>query len=192
MAIKINLMPKKEASASSGESQQPFYSLILLIIFIIAAMVYAGVYYYNAFMLQKQLDDLKKQNAAIQENISKSAAEEEFPVLSAAIVKGKSIQSILSAHFYGSKIYQLLEKITIKSIKYDKFSQKINSDDTIGVTLSGEAESFAALTKQLIVYKKTKEIKEINFSGASINKNGKAAFTIDLTFNSDLAIVVSK
>lgn len=185
-------MPQKEVSALNGEWRRSFYFLILLIFFVISAMICGGVYYYNTFMLQKQLDVLEKQNAAIQEKIVKSATEEEFSALASAVIKGKSVKSILSAHFYGSKIYELLEKTTVKSVVYDKFSQKINSDSMIVVTLSGEAESFSALTKQLIVYKKTKEIKKINFNEASVNKNGKASFTVDLTFDSDLAIIVLK
>lgn len=186
MAIKINLMPKKEGSSPEGEAQMPFYSLIVFVFFAISLLVYLGIYSYNTFFLKKQLDVAEKQNADIQSMISKSLTEEDALAVGAAIVKGKSIQTILSAHLYGSKIYELLEKITIKNVSYNKFSEKINNDNTISLFVDGEADSFNALSKQLIILKKTKEINEIIFLEALMGKNAKVAFSLILKFDSKL------
>ncbi len=186
MAIKINLMPKKEGGATDGKPRRPFYFLIVFVFFIIGFLIYFGIYSYNTFFLKKQLDVIEKKNADLQEEISKSATEEELSTAASAITKAKSIQSILSNHFYTSKIYELLERLTVKAVSYDKFSEKINNDDTISVSIAGEADSYNALAKQLIIFKKSKEIKEVIFKEAALGKNAKVVFSVVLNFDSKL------
>lgn len=189
MAIKINLMPQKESGAAGGKPRMPFYSLIVFVFFAISSLAYLGIYSYNAFFLKKQLGIIEKKSADIQEEISKSATAEELSAVANAIVKGKSVKSILSAHFYGSKIFELLEKLTIKSVSYSKFSEKISNDNTVIVSISGEADSYSALAKQLIIFKKSKEIKEIIFKEAAVGKNAKVLFSVVLSLDLKLITV---
>ncbi|MDP3057590.1 MAG: DUF5011 domain-containing protein [bacterium] len=189
MAIKINLMPRKEDVTARGESRRPFYFSIILIFLIISFIVYLGIYSYNTFFLKKQLNTVEEESADIQEKISKISTTEELSAVAAAVTKGKSIKSILSNHFYGSKIYELLEKLTIKSVSYDKFSEKIGADNMINVSLSGKADSYNALAKQLIIFKKSKEIKDVIFSEATLEKNAKVAFSLNLSLDSKIITV---
>lgn len=183
MAIKINLMPQRENGAAAGKPPRPFYFFIAAVFFIASFLIYSGIYSYNAFFLKKQLNIIEKQNTDIQENISKTATAEELSTVVAAVTKGESIRSILSGHLYASKIYELLENLTIKTVLYDKFSEKINNDNTISVSISGETDSFSALAKQLMIFKKSKEIKEIIFKEAAVGKNGKVLFSIVLSID---------
>lgn len=186
MAIKINLMPKKEQDVSGGEAGRPFYFSIVLVIFAISSLAYLGIYSYNTFFLKKQLGAAEKKNADIQREIDNSATAEDLSATIVAITKGKSVRSILSAHYYGSNIYELLEKLSIKNISYNKFSQKIIGDNAIDVSVSGEADSYNTLAKQLIVFKKSKEIKGIVFKEASMGKDAKVPFSVILTFDQNI------
>lgn len=188
MAVKINLMPKKEVSKADETSGRPLYFLLISAIFLISALIFAGIYYYNYFYLKKQLDTVEKKREIVQNEIIKSSTEEEFNEISAAIVKGKSIRSILSAHLYNSKIYDLLEKLTIKSVSYHKFTEKIGKDGVIIATIAGEADNYKSLAKQLMIFKKSKEIKDIVFKEASVEKNARVAFSVILSFDSKLII----
>lgn len=179
-------MPKKEEVTAGGEPRRPFYFLISFAFFIISFLIYLGIYSYNTFFLKKQLDVIDKKNADLHEEISKSAKAEELSTVATAVIKGKSVRSILSAHLYGSKIYELLEKLTIKAVSYNKFSEKISDGDTVSVSVAGEADSFNALAKQLIIFKKSKEIKEIIFKEAALGKNAKVVFSVILNFDSKL------
>lgn len=181
-------MPRKEGAVPGAEAQTPFYSLIIFVLFVICLLVYAGIYSYNTFFLKKQLDVAEKKNAEIQDMIAKSVTPEDSLAVIAAIAKGKSIQPILSAHVYGSKIYELLEKVTIRSVSYNKFTEKDNEDKTISVSINGETDSFSSLAKQLIIFKKTKEVKEIIFMEASMGKSGKISFSFVLVLDSNLVI----
>lgn len=182
-------MPRKEDLTARGESQRPFYFSIILIFLFISFAAYLGIYSYNTFFLQKQLDTVEKESADIQEKISKISTTEELSTVASAVTKGKSIKSILSDHLYGSKIYELLEKLTIKSVSYDKFSEKISDNNMINVSLSGKADSYNALAKQLIIFKKSKEIKDVVFSEAILEKNAKVAFSVNLSFDTKLITV---
>lgn len=182
-------MPKRERNTIGGESRRPFYFLIILIFSIISFVIYLGIYSYNTFFLKKQLDAVEKKSADIQEKISKTSTAEELSTVAAAVTKGKSIKAILSDHLYGSKIYELLEKLTIKSVSYDKFSEKISNNNVVSVSLSGKADSYSALAKQLIIFKKSKEVKEVIFNEATLEKNAKVAFSVGLNFDLKLITV---
>lgn len=193
MAIKINLMPRKESEAAEGGGHSwPNYLTLSLDLFVICLIIFSGIYYYDTFVLQKKLDSLEKQNTEIQDNISRAGTAEELSRMVDAVSKGKNIQTILGAHLYGSKIYELLEKITIKGVTYGKFSEKINSDKTISVSLSGQVDSYRTLTKQLMVMKKTKEIKNITFNEALIDKDGQVSFKVDLAFSANFITLALK
>lgn len=189
MAIKINLMPQKENVASAGKTGTPFYFLIIFVLFVICFLAYLGIYSYNTFFLKKQLDNAEKQGANVQDMIARSISPEDSLAVTAAITKGKSVQVILSDHVYMSKIYELLEKITIKGVSYNSFSEKDNNDDTISVSVGGEAESYNMLAKQLMILKKTKEIADIVFLEASVEKDGKISFSYVLFFNSNVVAI---
>ncbi len=184
MAIKINLMPKKEDTAVRNRQQQSFYFFVIVIFFIISLLGYLGIYYYNNILLKKQLEVVEKKNAEIQEEILRSATAEEFSTMTAAIVKGNNIRLILSTRLYVSMIYELLEKLTLKSILYNKFSEKNNDDNTIVVSIEGEADNFNELAKQLVIFKNSKEIKEVIFSEAVVDKNSKVVFLFVLKLDS--------
>jgi len=182
-------MPRKNDGYPDGESRRPFYFLVVFIIFVITSLIYLGIYSYSTFFLNKQLDTVDKKSSDIQEEISKIATSEELSTVSTAVTKGKSIRSLLSAHLYESKIFELLEKLSIKSVSYNKFSEEINADNTIKVSITGEAESFKALAKQLVIFKKFEGIKEITFNEATVGKNAKVSFSIVLNFDSKLITI---
>lgn len=185
-------MPNKGNESRTEEIQRPFYFTIVSVFLIIAVIAYLGIFAYNNFFLKKQLEDAQRKNTELQEKISQSSASaENFSQIVAVVAKGKSIQSILLAHPYMSKIYALLEGATIKNLSYNKFSAKISEDNTVSVTIAGEAESYRALARQLTLFQKSKEIKEVIFKEAQQSKNGKTSFSVDLIFNSN-SIISSK
>lgn len=179
MAIKINLMPKQEADPAEQTQTRPFYFAIVLVIFAISLLAFAVIYYYNNFLLKKQLTDLEKQDTEIQGQISSVATSEELSALNAAILKGENTKSILSNHYYTSRLFGLLESLTIKSVSYGTFSEKVDSG-IIKLSFAGFADSFNALAKQLIVFKKSKDIKNVNFNNATSGKDGKITFSMIL------------
>lgn len=179
-------MPRKQEDGAEKEVRRPFYFLIIFVVFAICSVVYLGIYSYNTFFLKKQLDAAEQKNADIQREIDRSATAEDLSATTIAIMKGKSIRSILLAHFYSSNIYELLEKLTIKNISYNKFSEKIIGGNMIEISVSGEADGYNTLAKQLIVFKKSKEIKGIIFKEASMAKDAKVPFVIILTFEKNI------
>jgi hypothetical protein len=188
MAIKINLMPRKDSEATGETQKQPFYFVIVIVFFMICSLVYAGIYSYNTFYLKKQLEAVEKQNNDIQESISMTATPKELGAISTVVLKGKNIQSILTNHLYNSKIYELLESLTIKSVQYKSLSVENNNAGTIVVSITGEAESYNALAKQLIVFKRSKDINEVIFNDAASEKSAKVTFAITLNFDTKIIL----
>lgn len=186
MAVKINLMPQKVGVAIEANAKMPFYSLIIIIVFFLCVFIFSGIYLYNNIILKKQLDIINENNSEIQENISKAISQEESATVISAISKGKSIRSILSSHVYETKIYDLLESVTIKGVSYNDFSEKESKENIISVSINGKAESFNALAKQLMILKKTSEIKDIVFTDATMEKDAKVSFSYSLSFDSKL------
>lgn len=192
MAIKINLMPKNDGEKNKETGRRPFYFSLSFGFLILCILVFSGIYSYNNFFLKKNLENAENKNQKLQDEISGSSASKTSSSVITAVVKGKSIKALLSAHPYWVKIYELLEKITIKGVSYVKFSAEIKEGSAINIKISGSAESYETLAKQLIVFKKTKEVKEVIFKEAVGGKEGKVSFAVELNFDSNLVSFSSK
>lgn len=185
MAIKINLMPDTADRRREAGSKLPIYLLISLVIFLISVLALAGIFGYRKFFLERRLVAAENKNVELQGDISEVLNSKDSRLVINSVVKGKSIKTILAAHPYATNIYAFMEGVTIKSVLYDKLSLEVK-DKSVSANISGSADSYKALAKQLIILKKKKEVKEIIFKEAAGNKDGRIGFTIELLLDSSL------
>lgn len=179
MSVKINLMPVKP-----GEKTELSYSgsklfFVSAVILAISAAVFAGLFIWKKIYLEKNLSELKLINTSLSAQISEK---KESPFLSASM-RAETVESLLNDHLYLSKLYQIIESLTLKNIDYVNFSSKMNKkNNTVDVELSGEAEDFNSAARQIVSFRQSKHVDTLSFSDFKVNKKGKVEFILRLSF----------
>lgn len=104
------------------------------------------------------------------------------------------VKELVLAHRFPSRIFDLLEALTLPEITFSRFSYgykpvvdpiKIqqNTPAEIRVTLSGEAKNYTIIAQQGEVFAKNEKISEYSFSGFSLNDNGVVSFLLTIIFD---------
>ena len=94
-----------------------------------------------------------------------------------------SAKEVLNAHTIASPIFNTLENLTLKTVRYNKF-QYSHSDEMppkITATLSGQASSYRAIAVQAALLGQNTNILNPVFSNLSLDDKGRVLF--DLTFS---------
>lgn len=184
MAIKINLMPKAQKKGWQIPQGDLRLHSIAFLLFIFSLLAFAGIYAYKNYFLQKQLDELNKQNSDLVQTISNS--------LDSNLIyfgrRAKNTEVLLKNHLYWSKYFETLESLTLKNIYYDQFSVKTDllKNTAIQADISGHTESFNALSKQAAIFMKSKDFSNVEFDGGEMDKDGVIKFKIGLEISQDL------
>lgn len=98
-------------------------------------------------------------------------------------------QAVLSKHIAISPIFTALSNVTMKSVRYTKFSYGIEGerDVKVVVKLEGVASDYRSVALQSDLFSSSKYFKETVFSELSLDEKGKVKF--NLTFSVDPVFV---
>ena len=96
---------------------------------------------------------------------------------------------ILSKHIAISPIFQALQAITMKTVRFTKFNYDFGGDvdDKVNVKMSGAAKGYSFLALQSDLFAENKNFIEPVFSNLSLDLNGNVIF--DLSFSVDPSFV---
>lgn len=180
MPVKINLMPKKSGESFGQRERKSFFYFLASIFFIISLAVFSAMFIWKTYFLKNGLSESKAKNDALNAEISEKMESSSL----IADMKANNIEKILANHLYPSKFYRLLESLTLKNIFYKDFflDATVVKNDSVQAKISGEADSFNALAKQLEIFRGSKDIIGVSFDTAQANKNGKIDFSVELSF----------
>jgi len=82
---------------------------------------------------------------------------------------------LIDAHLYSSKIFPFFENICHPKVWFSQFGLDFTHYELV---VSGEAESFSALSQQIQIFEKEPLIKGVSLSQLSIGREGKVDFAI--------------
>jgi len=186
--FQTSFIPKKPimTEEQSTPSKKPigFLTLISIFIFLAIALASVGLYLYKG-MLQKNITDMGINLALAKERFEPSK-------INQLQVLGKRLESsntLLSKHIAISPIFDTLQKLTIKTIRYTKFSYTFGNekDSRINVKMSGQAIGYRSIALQSDLLTKDKNIINPAFSNLSLDDSGNVIF--DLEFSVDPSFV---
>jgi len=169
----IDIIPKRITAKPPILLNVLFYlSLTLLIISILS--------YFALFLFQKNsqktLNDLEKKIAL------KGTPEEK--ALEAKILlyqdKINNFSDLINSHQLNSNFFNFLESLTHPQIFFSKADLKIREGH---VFISGIAENFEVLGQQFLIFKEESFVKNVSLLKASVGKDGKIEFDLDLVFD---------
>lgn len=182
--FQTSFIPKKPMMTEEHltPSKKPIGFLTLISIFVFLAVVLGsgGLYLYKG-MLQKNITDMEN-NLALAKERFEPAKINQLQVLGKRL---ESSNSILSKHIAISPVFETLQKLTLKTIRYTKFGYSFGNekDSRINVKMSGQAIGYRSIALQSDLLTKDKNIINPAFSNLSLDDKGNVVF--DLEFSVD-------
>jgi hypothetical protein len=184
--FQTSFIPKKPLAEDRvpQSSSMSLLSLIAMLILVVALALLGGVYWYRS-NLSKNLISMNASLDAARNSFEPSLITE-LQTLDKRIT---AANQLLDSHIVISPIFAALEKNTLKSIQFTKFSYALASDKgNVNVRMSGKARDYASIALQSDQFSKVREIKDPIFSNLVLDeRTGLVAF--DLSFSVDPSLV---
>jgi hypothetical protein len=156
-------------------------SIISIFIFVTMVLASGGAYLYKNILI-KNVTQMENDL-----NLAKNRFEPaKISLLQSLDKRLQSASEILANHISVSPIFESLETLTIKTIRYTKFDYSL-TDSKILVKMSGTAIGYRSIALQADLFAKNKNIIDPSFSNLSLDDKGNVLF--DLQFSVDPSFV---
>ncbi len=181
--FQTSFIPKKPMMMEEPTStRKPIGFLTIFAIFAVVAIALAslGLYFYKGMLQQ----NITKMDADLV--LAKGRFEPD--TINKLQVLGKRLASsneVLGKHIAVSPIFEELQKITMKTVRFTKFSYELGTDKSpnIKVVMSGQAIGYRSIALQGDLLSKNKNFIDPVFSNLSLDDKGNVLF--DLEFSVD-------
>ncbi len=96
-------------------------------------------------------------------------------------------EKLLNSHVLVSRVFDLLQNLTLKKISYTNFSYSIDQSGNYSITMSGQSQSYNALVQQYNIFEQSGLIQNPAFSDFSLTQDGYISF--DFSANIDPSVI---
>ncbi|MBP9711755.1 MAG: hypothetical protein KBD55_01855 [Candidatus Pacebacteria bacterium] len=184
--FQTSFIPKKPMIEERAQASRPVGIFMVLSLFVLFTVLVAtgGIYFYKT-SLQKN---------AIRMEADLNAAQNRFEpskIIQLQTLDRRLVAStdILSKHIAISPVFDLLESLTMKSVRYTKFSYDFADEKGSKVLfrLSGQAIGYRSVALQSDIFAKNKQIIDPVFSNLNLDNSGNVIF--DLVFTVDPTLI---
>lgn len=184
--FQTSFIPKKPIVENRSNVSRPTSIFVVISIFILFTIAIAsgGLYFYK-LSIEKNITQMSSDL-----NLAKNRFEPSKIVQLQRLDKRlRASSELLSRHVALSPIFEALESLTMKSVRYTKFSYSLVNDktSTMNITLSGQAVGYRSIALQSDLFKKNKQIIDPVFSNLTLDNSGNVVF--DLAFTVDAALI---
>jgi hypothetical protein len=184
--FQTSFIPKKPMIKERVVSAQPVNIFFIASLFILFTVLLAtgGLYFYKG-IITKNIADMKN-TLVLAENRFEPSKITELQVLDKRL---RASSEILSKHIAITPIFNILEKLTMKSVRYTKFSYVLGTDKniTVDIKISGQAIGYRSVALQSDLLAKNKNLINPVFSNLTLDNSGNVLF--DLEFSVDPSFV---
>ena len=187
--FQTSFIPKKPMVEVRATATKPVGILVVLSMLVLFTILLgtAGLYFYKT--------SLTKNLAQMEGDLSKARNRFEPSKITELQLLDKRLRAsseILSNHIAISPIFQALQAITMKTVRYTQFSYELgnNKDAMVTVKISGIATGYRSIALQSDLFTTKDEGKNFIdpvFSNLSLNEKGNVLF--DLEFSVDPSFV---
>ena len=181
--FQTSFIPKKPMIEQRAVEKRPIglFLVIAISFFLVMVLVSAGAYFYR--------DYLTKSIVQMENDLTKAKGRFEPAEISKLKLLDKRLNAsgdILSKHIAISPIFEALNALTMKTIRYTKFSYDLTNIKII-VKMSGQAVGYRSIALQADLFTKNKNLIDPVFSNLSLDDKGNVLF--DLVFSVDPSFV---
>lgn len=183
--FQTSFIPKKPILEDRAVAPRPISLFNIVSIFILFTMlvVTGGLFFYRT-IVRKQITDMQASLNAAKHRFE-PAKIAQLQVLDKRL---KASTEILAKHVALTPIFTALERITMKSVRFTKFSYAVSdADQKILVKMNGQAVGYRSVALQSDLFAKNKYLIDPIFSNLSLDDKGNVLF--ELNFSVDPTLV---
>lgn len=184
--FQTSFIPKKPIVEDIKKPSRPisFFMVVALLVFLSMLIAVGGFYFYKQILAQ----DIVKMEA----NLYTAKNRFEPEKISQLTILNKRINAantVLNRHVSVSPIFEALSAITLKTVRYTRFSYEKGTakDDRIVVKLNGQATGYRTIALQSDLLATNKNFINPIFSNLTLDPKGNVLF--DLEFSVDANFV---
>jgi len=178
--FQTSFIPKKPMIEERTVKARPvnFFTVISIIVLFTMLISAGGVYFYRG-VVNKSIAS-KQNTLLLAQSRFEPARIEQLQTLDKRL---KASTDILQKHIAVSPIFEILEDITMKTVRYTEFSYEQGGDKDIKVviSMSGEAVGYRSIALQSELFGRESRLIDPVFSNLTLNNNGNVIF--DLQFS---------
>ena len=183
--FQTSFIPKKPIIKESAISSRPVGILFIasLFIFFTVLLATSGLFFYKG-VVKKSIADKEKTLNLAKERFEPSKITE-LQVLDKRL---RASSEILEKHIAITPVFEALEQLTMKTVRFTKFSYELSEDNAaINVKMSGQAIGYRSVALQSDLFAKNKNLIDPIFSNLTLDNSGNVLF--DLEFSVDPSFV---
>ena len=184
--FQTSFIPKKPILKESTVSARPISIFLIVSLFILFTVLLAtgGLYFYKGIVVKKIAGMENTLNLA--KNRFEPSKITELQIFDKRL---RASSEILAKHFTIIPIFDALEQITMKSVRFTKFSYDLGTEDnsSINIKMSGIAIGYRSVALQSDLFAKNKNLIDPVFSNLMLDNSGNVIF--DLEFSVDPGFV---
>jgi hypothetical protein len=174
--FQTSFIPKKPIIEERAVSSRPVNLLTIISIFIFFAVILAsgGLYFYKG-ILAKNIASMSN-DLTLAKNRFEPSKINQLQVLDKRL---RASDIILSNHITISPIFQALQALTMKTVRYTKFSYSFGDNKKVNVKMSGQAVGYRSIALQSDLFAKNKYLLDPVFSNLSLDDKGNVLFDLE-------------
>lgn len=185
--FQTSFIPKKPIVKETATSSRPVSLFLIISLFILFVVLLAtgGLYFYKGAVERSIVD--KKATLNLAKNRFEPSRITELQVLDKRL---RASSEIFNKHIAVTPIFSALEALTMKSVRYTKFSYSLSTDQNaplININMSGQAVGYRSIALQSDLFAKNKNLIDPIFSNLTLDNGGNVLF--DLQFSVDPSFV---
>ncbi len=184
--FQTSFIPKKPMVKENAVSARPIGIFLIASLLVLFTVLIAtgGLYFYKGVVM-KSIADMEK-TLTLAKSRFEPAKIAELQVLDKRL---KASSEILSKHIAITPIFKILGDITMKTVRFTKFSYDLENDKDIivNIKMSGIAIGYRSVALQSDLFAKNKNLIDPVFSNLALDDKGNVLF--DLEFSVDPSFV---
>ena len=178
-----SFIPKQSLAAASRGGGMGLFFLLAIIIFALS-IVSAGAAFGYTQILKNTIagkdESLRKAEGAFNPGTIQDLLRLDNRLTQARL--------LLQKHVAPSALLYFLSTITLERVQLNSFEMGLNNNGSASLTVTGSADSFSSVALQSDQFGATKLLKDVIFSGISVNESGKVGFTVTATIDPSLLL----
>lgn len=174
--FQTSFIPKKPIVEERTEIKRPMgiFTIAAIFIFIAMILMLVGSYFYR----QVLAGDIKSKESTL--SLAKGRFEPqritELQVLDRRL---RAASELLGKHIAVTPIFEILQQVTLKTIRYTRFSYEWTEKGRVLVRLGGIATGYRSIAIQSDLFAENKYIIDSVFSNLSLDEKGNVLFDLE-------------
>jgi hypothetical protein len=182
--FQTSFIPKKPIieDTTKKSSSSSFFVILAVLVFLTVVLAFGGLYLYKNI--------LTKNITAKKEQLDRANQRFEIDRINELKLLDKRLKAgskVLDKHISISPIFEILQKITMKTVRYTKFSYEITDKDEILIKMNGQALGYRYIALQADLFSEEKNLINPVFSNLTLDDKSNVNF--DLSFSVDPSLV---